>query len=79
MYDIILWRYTDIDMGKYKFLLLLFSYRERDRSVGKSSASHAGDTVLNPGGGLTWFTPMHQCREKITSCKSHIASVSVTD
>ncbi len=28
----------------------------RDSSVGKSSASHAGDLVSNSGGGLTWVT-----------------------
>ncbi len=46
-------------------------------SVGKLSASQAGS---NPGGGLTWFTQcMNEKGEEITSCKSHIASVSLTD
>ncbi len=30
----------------------------RDSSVGKSSASHAEDPSLNPGGGLTRVTPI---------------------
>ncbi len=31
---------------------------------GKSSASHAEDVSLNPGGGLTQVTPMHELEGK---------------
>ncbi len=37
-------------------LVLLRTVRGRDSSVGKLSASQAGDLVLNPGGGLTQVT-----------------------
>ncbi len=39
--------------------------------------SHAGDLGSNPGGGLTWVTPMKE--EEISKCKSHISSVRFTD
>ncbi len=49
----------------------------RDSSIGKSSVFYSGDPGSNPGGGLTPFNPIR--RERITSCKSHIAPVSLTD
>ncbi len=36
----------------------------RERSVCKSSASHAVDPGSNPGGGLTGVTPMHEWEGK---------------
>ncbi len=35
-------------------------FEGRDGSIGKSSASHAGDLGSNPDGGLTGITPMHE-------------------
>ncbi len=40
-------------------LFTLISWRRNDSSVGKSSASHAGDLGLNPVRGLIPVTPTH--------------------
>ncbi len=53
--------------------------RGRDSSVGKSSAFQAGNPGSNPGGGLTWAPNACMRGEEIISCKSHIASVCLTD
>ncbi len=49
----------------------------KDSSVDKSSAFHAGDLGSNPNEDLTQVTRMGV--EEITSCKSHIVPVSLTD
>ncbi len=44
----------------YPFLDNTIETRERDSSVSKSSASHAGDLGSDPDGGLTRVTPIHE-------------------
>ncbi len=51
----------------------------RDSSFGKLSASHAGDPGSNPVGASIGSPNACMGGEEITSCKSHIASVSLTD
>ncbi len=40
--------------------VLTYAGRDVDSSVGKAYASHTGDPSLNPSGGLTWVTSMHE-------------------
>ncbi len=43
---------------------MFYSYGGRDSTVGKSSASHAGDPGSNPGGSLTQVTQCMNERER---------------
>ncbi len=62
---------------EYKRSCKKYTVGGRDSSVGKSSAYLAGDPGSNPSGGLTPKACMRG--EDITTCKSYIASVNLTD
>ncbi len=80
---VFMWTYLSIQIFVFVWQLIYLTYsrcivmRNRNSSVGKSSASKAGDLGSNPSGG--WITQFMNEREEITSFKNHITSVILTN